>query len=74
MTKREANISYQYQSLLEPIERGFPEGKELLPLHVINTLVFKGGCVLILKNIRTELIQLLHIGHQGVNSIKNNAR
>ena len=32
--KREANIDYQYQSLLEIIGQGFPEHKKFLPIHL----------------------------------------
>ena len=32
--KREANIDYQYQSLLETIEQSFLKCKELLPIHL----------------------------------------
>ena len=84
--KRETNIGYQYHSPLETIGQGFPKRKELLlinlrefwnmqnELYVIDALIFKEGRVLIPKNIRHELIEQLHIGHQGVNSMKNNAR
>lgn len=43
-------------------------------MYITNALVFKEGRILIPKNIQLELIEQLHIGHQGVNSMKNNAR
>ena len=43
-------------------------------LLVINARIFKGGRVLMQKKSHLNLIEQLHIGHQGVNSMKNNAR
>ena len=43
-------------------------------LYVINGLVFIEGRVLIPKSLRLTVIEELHIGHQGVSSMKNNAR
>ena len=43
-------------------------------LYDINTLIFNEGRVLVPQNIRLELIERLHIGHQGINSIKNNTK
>lgn len=74
-------MDYQYLSFVETIEKGFPEYKEHLPVHIrefwnmqnnlytVQSLVFKEGRVLIPRKLHRELI-----GHQGVTSMRSNAR
>lgn len=83
---REAKVDYQYLSFVETIEKGFPEYKEHLPVHIrefwnmqnnlctVQSLVFKEGCVLIPRKLCCELLDQLHIGHQEVNSMRSNTR
>ena len=77
---------HQYQLLLRTIREGFPEDRNMLPealsefwnmrtdLYTVDSLVFLQGRVLIPKSVRRTLIDQLHLGHQGVNSMKSNAR
>lgn len=76
----------QYQDLRALIETGFPERKTSTPLHLqefwpINTelytkdeVIFVDGRPLIPKPLRKILLIELHIGHQGIASMKSNAR
>lgn len=84
--QQEAKVDYQYLSFVETIEKGFPEYKEHLPVHIrefwnmqnnlctVQSLVFKEGCVLIPRKLCCELLDQLHIGHQEVNSMRSNTR
>lgn len=84
--QQEAAMDHQYMNLVETIEQGFPEHKDLLQpnikefwnmrsdLYTVQSLVFKEGRILIPKNLHRELIDQLHVGHQGVNSMRSNAR
>ena len=75
-----------YQDLVHLIERGFPDQRSDVPTHlrefwnmrhdlyVVTGLVFLDGRVLIPQSLRRNLIDQLHLGHQGINSMKSNAR
>ena len=68
------------------IEAGFPKMRHNLPdnmrqyhqmikeLYVIDNTVFRGKKMLIPKKLRAAILEGLHAAHQGVNSMKSNAR
>lgn len=75
-----------YQELKQTIAGGFPNCKDELPpylrefwgmrqeLYCVDNLIFMEGRMLIPTNLRRYMLDQLHIGHQGVNSMKANAR
>ena len=76
----------QYIKLLDAVLTGFPVDRHKLPpdisefwsmrddLYAIDNLIFSTGRPLIPKSMRSTLLEELHIGHQGVNAMKTNAR
>ena len=76
----------QYNALLDLIEQGFPEKKELAPrnlqefwplrqeLYAVRRIVFIAGKPLIPRTLRRDILQELHLGHQGTSMMKSNAR
>lgn len=74
------------QKLIEYYRKGWPKCKEhchslTLPywnikeeIHVINDIIFKNNSVIIPRSMRTEILNILHEGHQGIEKTKNLAR
>jgi len=77
---------HQYKVLLDTLLSGFPDDRQSLPpeikefwsmrndLYVLENLIFSAGRPFIPKSMRPHLLAELHIGHQGVNTMKTNAR
>lgn len=84
--KNEATIDNQYIKHVSMIASGFPKDKHDVPpeiaefwqmrneLYTIDGVVFAAGRPLISRNLRQSLLQDLHVGHQGTNAMKTNAR
>jgi hypothetical protein len=82
----EASVDRECIALREVIENGFPESRDDLPeetryfwsmrddLYVIENVPFKGKKMLIPKKLRSQVLDGLHAAHQGVSSMKLNAR
>ena len=82
----QATLDEPYVLLKRAIENGFPEKKDGLPtcvrsfwnmredLFVIGNTVFKGRKILIPFQLRAQVLEGLHAGHQGVSSMKAAAR
>jgi len=82
----EASVDCECIALKEVIENGFPKSREELPemiryfwsmqedLYVIDNVPFKGKKMLIPKKLRPKILDGLHAAHQGVTSMKLNAR
>ena len=80
------NTDDECQSLLSLIKNGFPQRKDDIDdtvtpfwafrheLYTINDLIYIEGRVLIPKSLRNAIVEHLHIGHQGVNSMRANAK
>ena len=76
----------KYQELDHISQHGFPDHKVDLPhsltefwnmredLYVIDGLAFVEGRVLIPHTLHHPLIDELHLGHEGINSMKSNAQ
>ena len=72
--------------LRDTIERGFPEVRTQLPekirryfqmkqeLYLIENTIFKGRKMLIPQKLRQQVLEGLHAAHQGVTSMRANAR
>jgi len=83
---RIASLDPNYRDLYHMIQQGFPTSKDKLPPHLspywkfrndlycIDHLVFLDGRVLIPHDLRRTMLEELHIGHQGVTSMRENAR
>lgn len=86
LIQEHAKTDHQYNSLLSMLANGFPtnqsnvpvELKEFWPLredlYVVDGMIFSSGKPLIPQGLRRHLLEELHIGHQGVNTMKANAR
>lgn len=84
--KRASLSDQQYRLLLHYIETGFPAQKahvddDIKPfwcfrheLYIVDDLIYIEGRILIPKVLRNALVEQLHIGHQGVNSMRANAK
>ena len=84
--KKEAAADNEYIQLLKMISAGFPKDKHDVPpevadywqmrneLYTIDGVIFAVGRPLIPRRLRQSLLQDLHIGHQGTNAMKANAR
>ena len=84
--KKEGMIDNQYIQLVKMISTGFPNDKHNVPpeiaeywqmrneLYTIDGVIFAAGRPLIPYQLRQSLLQDLHIGHQGTNAMKANAR
>lgn len=83
---RKASEDIEYQDLYRMIQEGFPINKEGLPQHIlpywklrnelycVDRLIFLDDRVLIPRTLRRTLLEELHIGHQGVSSMRENAK
>ena len=81
-----ARNDVQYRNLIVLIENGFPNRKELTPddlhefwslrdeLYTNRDTIFVAGKPLIPRSLRKDLLDELHLGHQGVSTMKANAR
>ncbi|XP_057310221.1 uncharacterized protein K02A2.6-like [Hydractinia symbiolongicarpus] len=84
--RKHAQTDKNYHHLCQLIEEGFPTNKESVPsnlrefwslrerLYTSNDLIFSKGIPLVPKSLRQRLLDELHVGHQGVSSMKSNAR
>lgn len=84
--RKHAQNDQNYRHLCQLIEEEFPTYKESVPpnllkfwslrerLYTSNDMIFTKGIPLIPKSLRTRMLDELHIGHQGVSSMKSNAR
>ena len=84
--RKHANADHHYCDLRKLIQDGFPTDKESVPSHLIqfwsmrddlyniNDLIFVKGIPLVPKSLRQRLLDELHLGHQGVTSMKCNAK
>ena len=82
----ESNFDEEVAQLRDVIETGFPKTRNELPenmrgfhqmnkeLYVIDNAVFRGKKMLIPKKLRASILDGLHAAHQGVSSMKSNAR
>ena len=82
----ESSTDPVYQELFHMIETGFPNHKDQLPgylreywnfhneLYSCQGLVYLEGRMLIPTNLHRQMLDELHIGHQGVNCMKANAQ
>jgi hypothetical protein len=81
-----STLDNEVQLLRQVIENGFPEDRENLPeilriywsmrdeLYLIDGIPMKGKKILIPKSLRTRVAEGLHAAHQGITSMKANAR
>ena len=84
--REHVNRDQQYIDLIETIENGFPNRKELTlehlqpfwslreELYTNKNIVYIAGKPLIPKSLRSQLLNELHLSHQGVSTMKSNAR
>ena len=84
--RKHAQTDQNYRHLCQLIEAGFPTNKESVApnllefwslrerLYTRNDLIFSKGIPLVPKSLRQRLLDELHVGHQGVSSMKSNAR
>lgn len=85
--RQNATSDTEYQELLNFLSnRGFTSERRDTPprlleywsmrndIYVLKDVIFAAGKPLIPKNMRAQILSDLHIGHQGVNSMKANAR
>ena len=84
--REQSTRNNQYTQLVKTILNGFPTDRnEVTPdlrefwtmrndLYVVNGLIYAAGRPLIPRDLRLSLLEDLHIGHQGVNTMKINAR
>lgn len=82
----EALRDEQYQHLTCVIEAGFPDSRDSLPddlreywklrdsLYTLDNIIFIDSRILIPRSLRHHIIKELHVGHQGVNSMRSNAK
>ena len=82
----EAALDDESVRLKNVITSGFPDRRDELPedlryfypfrdeLYVIDNTVFKEKKMLIPKKLRVQIVEALHAAHQGVSSMKANAR
>ena len=75
-----------YQELLNLIENGFPDQKYQLPeylreywnirneLYTCQGLIYSEGRILIPLSLRRQMLDELHVGHHGANSMRANAQ
>ncbi|XP_057310694.1 uncharacterized protein K02A2.6-like [Hydractinia symbiolongicarpus] len=83
---RKANEDAEYKDLHRTILEGFPTNKETLPQHIlpywrlkndlycVDNLIMLEDRVLIPRALRRTLLEELHIGHQGVSAMRENAK
>ena len=81
-----ASVDSQCVRLKELIQNGFPDSRDKLPtdlryfwpmkdeLYVIDHVTFKGRKMLIPAELRSQVLEGLHAGHQGTSSMSSNAR
>ena len=81
-----ASEDLEYRDLYRMIQEGFPINKDKLPQHIlpywklrndlycVDNLIFLDDRVLIPRALRRALLEELHIGHQGVTSMRENAK
>ena len=84
--KADAALDDESVRLKNVITSGFPDRRDELPedlryfypfrdeLYVIDNTVFKEKKMLIPKKLRVQIVEALHAAHQGVSSMKANAR
>lgn len=84
--RKASSGDHQYIALINQIESGFPQHKSELSddikvfwslrneLYTIGGLVYVEGRLLIPQQLRSILVDQLHIGHQGTNSMRANAK
>jgi len=84
--RKASSGDHQYIALINQIESDFPQHKSELSddikvfwslrneLYTIGGLVYVEGRLLIPQQLRSILVDQLHIGHQGTNSMRANAK
>ena len=84
--KKSSRVDTQYAMLFDLITSGFPKDRDEIPqevlefwpmrndLYTIDGVIYSAGRPLIPLLMRSSLLEDLHIGHQGVNAMKANAR
>ena len=87
LIRQNASKNTEYQQLLNFLStHGFTSERRDTPsdllhywskqndIYIIKDIIFAAGKPLIQKNMRGQILNDLHIGHQGINSMKANAR
>ena len=84
--KKSSRVDTQYAMLFDLITSGFPKDRDEIPhevvefwpirndLYTIDGVIYSAGRPPIPRLMRSSLLEDLHIGHQGVNAMKANAR
>ena len=83
---KEINSDYEMSTLKKFIEIGWPRNKNKLPevikkyhniageLYLINGWIFRNNRLVVPKNLRREMINLIHYNHLGLEKCRNRAR
>jgi hypothetical protein len=86
LIKKESALDEECAQLKEVITSGFPKSRDEMPnnlqyyyplrdeLYTVDEVVFKGKKMLIPTKLRAAVLEGLHAAHQGVSSMRANAR
>lgn len=84
--EKESKNDEELNKLKDYINHGWPKYKSNVndklkcyfdfkdELSIIKNLIFKGDTIIVPKNLRTQMMEIVHQGHMGINRCKSRAR